>query len=55
MKKYYDLAEERLVACLEWEKGYGTIEQAKKYFGCEIKEITKKEFDKLGEEYSNSK
>lgn len=55
MKKYYDLVGQRLVACLDWEKGYGSIEQAKKYFDCEIKEITKKEFDRLGEEYSNKK
>lgn len=54
MKKYYDLIGERLVACLDWEDGYGTINQAKKYFGCEIKEITKKEFDKLGKEYSSN-
>ncbi len=52
MKKYYDLVGQRLVACLDWEKGYGSLEQAQKYFDCEIREITKKEFDKLGEEYS---
>lgn len=55
MKKYYELVGQRLVACLDWEKGYGSIEQAKKYFGCEIKEITRKEFNKLGDEYSSNK
>lgn len=54
MKKYYDLVGQRLVACLDWEKGYGSIEQAQKYFDCEIREITKKEFDRLGEEYSSN-
>lgn len=52
MKKYYDLIGQRLVACLDWEKGYGSFGQAQKYFDCEIREITKKEFDKLREEYS---
>ena len=52
MKKYYDLVGQRLVACLDWEKGHGSLDQAQKYFDCEIREITKKEFDKLGEEYS---
>ena len=52
MKKYYDLVGQRMVACLDLEKGYGSFEQAQKYFDCEIREITKKEFHKLGEEYS---
>ena len=54
MKKYYDLVGQRLVACLDWKKGYGSIEQAQKCFGCEIREITKKEFELLAEEYSNN-
>lgn len=54
MKKYYDLVGQRLVARLDWGKGCGSLEQAQKYFDCEIREITKKEFDKLGEEYSNN-
>lgn len=52
MKKYYDLPVSRLVAMLDWEKGYGSLEQAQKYFKTECREITKKEFDKLGDEYS---
>lgn len=54
MKKYYELVGQKLVACLDWEREYGTLAQAQKYFDCEIREITKKEFDRLGEEYSNN-
>lgn len=39
---------------LKLDEGYGSIEQAQKYFDCEIREITKKEFDRLGEEYSSN-
>lgn len=46
MKKYYELIEERLVAMLDWKKGYGTLEEAQEYFKCEIREISKEEFDK---------
>lgn len=54
MKKYYDLTGQRIVACLDWKTGYESIEDAKKYFKSDFKEISKKEFNKLGEEYSNS-
>jgi len=54
VKKYYELIGQRLVACVEWEAGYGSMEQARKCFDCEVREITKKEFDKLGEEYSSN-
>lgn len=52
MKKYYDLPKSRLVAMLDWKPGYGSIEQAQQYFKEECREITKKEYDELGEEYS---
>lgn len=52
MKKYYDLLESKLVVCLDWNVGYGTLEQAKKYFKTEVREISKKEFKMLGEEYT---
>lgn len=51
MKKYYDLPNERLVAMLEWNKGYGTLEEAKSYFKSECREISKNEFERLGKEY----
>lgn len=53
MKKYYDLPEERIVAMLDWKEGHGSFEEAKAYFKSEIREISKKEFDVLGEEYTN--
>jgi hypothetical protein len=55
MKKYYDLPEHRMVACLEWIEGYGTLEEAQKYFSTKARKIDKKEFNKLGNEYCNSK
>lgn len=55
MKKYYDLVGQRVVAMLDWKDGYGTLEEAQKYFDCEIRELSKKEFSELGEEYTNSK
>lgn len=55
MIKYYDMPNSRLVAMLDWKKG-GTLEQAKEYLSDkDVREITKKEFDFLGEEYSNPK
>jgi hypothetical protein len=55
MKKYYDLPESKLVACLDWNKGYGTLEQAQEYFKTEVREITLKEFNEIGEKYSKGK
>ena len=52
MKKYYELVGQRIVACLDWADGFGTEEDAKNYFSSEFREITKKEFEELGEEYS---
>lgn len=55
MKKYYDLPNSRLVAMLDWEKG-GTLEEAKKYLSdSDVREISRSEFNKLGEKYSNTK
>lgn len=51
MKKYYDLMESKLVACIEWEKYNGSFEQAKKYFKESIREVTLKEFRRLEKEY----
>lgn len=53
-KKYYDLLGQRVVACLDWKKGYGTIEEAKKVLGNNIREISKSEFKRLGEIYTTS-
>lgn len=56
MKKYYDLPNSRLVAMLEWNDGFGTLEQAKEYFNDkDVREISKKEFNIIGEEYSKTK
>lgn len=55
MKKYYDLPNSRLVAMLDWKKG-GSLEEAMKYLSDkDVREISKSEFNKLGEEYSNTK
>ena len=54
MKKYYDIPNERLVCMLDWEEGFGSLEQAKRFFGTEnVREITKAEFNRLGEEYAS--
>ncbi len=50
-KKYYDLPNSRLVCEIDWEKG-GTLEQAKKVLGDDIREISKSEFKKLSELYT---
>jgi hypothetical protein len=57
MKKYYDLPNSRLVAMLDWEDGYGSIEDARNYLKSDIdvREISLSEFNKLGKEYSSSK
>lgn len=55
MKKYYDLPQSRLVACLDWKEGYGTLEQAQNYLKTEVREVSKKEFDLLGEKYCKGK
>lgn len=54
MKKYYDLIGQKIVACLDWNEGYGSEEDAKKHFKSEFREISKKEFNKLGKEYTSS-
>lgn len=55
MKKYYDMPNSRLVAMLDWKKG-GTLEEAKKYLSDpEVREISRTEFNKLGEDYSSGK
>lgn len=54
MKKYYDIPGDKLVAMLDWKPGHGDLEQAKKYLGDDnIREITKTEFNRLGEEYAS--
>ncbi|MGL5713394.1 MAG: hypothetical protein ACRCX2_10275 [Paraclostridium sp.] len=54
MRKYYDLYEDRIVAQLDWKDGYGTLDHAKAQFTTDkFREIDKKEFDRLGKEYSN--
>lgn len=56
MKKYYDMPNSKMVAMLDWKDGYGTLEQAKEYLSDkDTREISKREFDVLGEKYSNSK
>lgn len=50
-KKYYDLPSSRLVCEIDWEKG-GTLDQAKKVLGNEIREISKLEFKRLGDMYA---
>ena len=50
-KKYYDLPKSRLVCEIDWEKG-GTLEQAKKVLGNDIREISKSEFKRLGDMYT---
>lgn len=49
-KKYYDLPSSRMVCEIDWEKG-GSLEQAKKVLGNDIKEISKSEFKRLGDMY----
>lgn len=51
-KKYYDLPISRSVCEIDWEKGYGTLEEAKQVLGNNIREISKSEFKKLGELYT---
>jgi hypothetical protein len=57
MKKYYDLPNSRLVAMLDWNDGYGSIEDARDYLKSDpdVKEISLAEFNKLGELYSSGK
>ncbi|MDM0659996.1 hypothetical protein QTH47_12800 [Clostridium perfringens] len=57
MKKYYDMPNSKMVAMLDWKEGHGTLEEAKEYLSSDkdVREITKKEFDYLGEKYSNNK
>lgn len=56
MKKYYDMPNSKLVAMLDWKNGYGTLEQAKEHLSDkDVREISKKEFNLLGEKYSNPK
>ena len=56
MKKYYDLYNERLLAILNWNKGCGSLEDAKKYFKSnDVREITRKEFNRLEKEYCGGK
>lgn len=50
-KKYYDLPSSKLVCEIDWKKG-GTLEQAKKVLGDDIREISKSEFKRLGEIYT---
>lgn len=53
MVKYYDLKDERLVVYVKWKEGCGTLEQAKRYFKTDTREISLKEFNKLSKEYEN--
>lgn len=57
MKKYYDMPNSRMVAMLDWNKGYGSIEEAREYLksDSDVREITLSEFNKLGKEYSSGK
>lgn len=52
-KKYYDLPSSKLVCEIDWRKG-GTLEQAKKVLGDDIREISKSEFKRLGEIYTGA-
>lgn len=54
MKRYYELIGKKLVCQLNFKKGFiPTLEFASKYIGSEVREISKKEFNKLAEEYCN--
>ena len=57
MKKYYDLYKSRLVCELDFEEGADmSIEVVKRYLKTDdVREISKNEFNKLGEEYSGYK
>lgn len=56
MKKYYDMPNRKIVAMLDWNDGYGTLEHAKEYLtDKDVREISRKEFNELGNKYSNSK
>lgn len=56
MKKYYDLYKERIVAILDWNKGYGSLEDAKSHLKTDdVREIDKKEFNRLEKEYCGGK
>ena len=55
MKKYYDMPNSKIVAMLDWKDGYGTLEEAREYLSdIDVKEISKKEFNLLGEKYSRN-
>lgn len=54
MKRYYELIGKKLVCQLDFKPGFiPTLEYVSNYIGTEVREISKKEFNKLGEEYSN--
>ena len=57
MKKYYDLPNSKLVAMLNWNDGYGSIEEAREYLksDSDVREVSLSEFNKLGKIYSNRK
>lgn len=56
MKKYYDMPNSKLVAMLDWNDGYGTLDEAREYLSDkDVREISKSEFDILGDKYSNPK
>lgn len=56
MKKYYDMPNSKIVAMLDWNDGYGTLDEAKEYLSDkDVREISKKEFNFLGEKYLNTK
>lgn len=54
MKKYYDLYEEKICAILDWNVGYGSIEDSKSHFKTDkVREVSLKEFNVLRNKYSN--
>lgn len=54
MKRYYDLYEEKMCAMLDWNKGYGSIEDAKSHLRTDkVREIDLKEFNRLEKVYCN--
>lgn len=53
MRRYYDLIGQNLVCALDFKRGFiPTDEYVSKFMKCEVREISKKEFEILGERYT---
>ena len=54
MIRYYELIGQRMVCQLKIKKGFiPTNEYVSNYMKCEVREISKKEFNELSEKYMN--